>query len=52
MYACFSHLFPYNDICCSMHVIYVVVVMMMMMMIMFVELRPRMIGMRCKILEV
>jgi hypothetical protein len=42
MYACLSHLFPYNDICCSMYVKYVVVVMMMMMM--FVGLRPRMIG--------
>jgi hypothetical protein len=55
MYACLSHLFPYNDICCSMYVIYDVVVMMMMMM-MFVGLRPGWLGcdwvMRCKILEV
>jgi hypothetical protein len=41
MYVCLSHLFPYNDIYCLMYVIYVVVVMLMMM---FVGLRPRMIG--------
>lgn len=41
MYACLSHLFLYNDICCSMYVINIVVEMMMMMMV--VRLRPRMI---------
>jgi hypothetical protein len=35
-----SHLFPFNDICCSMYVIYVMVVMLMMM---FMRLRPRII---------
>ena len=40
MYAYLSHLFLYNDICCSMYVINIVVVMMMM----FVGLRPKTIG--------
>jgi len=39
MYTCLSHLFLYNDICCSMYVINIMVVMTMM----FVELRPKMI---------
>jgi hypothetical protein len=40
MYACLCHLSLYNDICCSMYVINIVVEMLMM----FVGLRPRMIG--------
>jgi len=40
MYTCLSHLFLYNDICCSMYVINIMVVMTMM----FMGLRPRMIG--------
>jgi hypothetical protein len=41
MYACLSHLFFYNDICCSMYLIKIMVVMMMMI---FVGLRPKTIG--------
>jgi hypothetical protein len=40
MYTCLSHLFLYNDICCSMYVINIMVVMMMM----FVGLRPKRLG--------
>jgi hypothetical protein len=36
MYACLSHLFLSDDICCSMYVINIIVVMMMMI----VGLRP------------
>jgi hypothetical protein len=43
MYTYLSHLFLYNDICYPMYVINIMVVMMMM----FVGLRPRMIG-SCK----
>jgi hypothetical protein len=40
MYTYLSHLFLYNDICCSIYVINIMVAMTMM----FVGLRPRMIG--------
>jgi hypothetical protein len=40
MYTCLSHLFLYNDICCSMYVINIMVVMT----IMFVGLRFKTIG--------
>jgi hypothetical protein len=39
MYACLSHLFLYNGICCSIYVLNIMVEMMMV----FMGLRPKMI---------